>query len=80
MEYNSKKRDYLIEAYCKQNANGTTDTYVAYACPCGKGKITEEHIKDACTVEFLCDECKKNYDLVTTDENGFWFLCEKRKK
>lgn len=61
---------------------GNTERY-EYECPCGKGKIKEEHdnipgFRD----HFLfisCDECRNKYDFDTSQGSHSWELVEKTK-
>ena len=53
-----------------------------YECPCGKGKIIEEHdnipgFRDH-DVYIACDECRKKYILDTSKGVRGWELIEKR--
>ena len=53
-----------------------------YECPCGKGKIIEEHdnipgFRDH-DVYIACDECSKKYILDTSKGVREWELIEKK--
>ena len=53
-----------------------------YECPCGKGKIIEEHdnipgFRDH-DVYIACDECSKKYILDTSKGVRGWKLIEKK--
>lgn len=59
---------------------GDTERY-EYECPCGKGKIIEEHgnipdFRDH-DVWISCDECSKEYKLDTSKGVRGWELVEK---
>lgn len=53
-----------------------------YECPCGKGKIIEEHDTIAGyrdhSVRFSCDVCKNNYIFDTSNGVSSWFLVERK--
>lgn len=60
--------------------SGDTECY-EYECPCGKGKIVEEHdnipgFRDH-SVYFLCKECKEKYELDTSNGVRAWELIKK---
>ena len=59
---------------------GDTERY-EYECPCGKGKIIEEHdnipgFRDH-TVHISCKECSGKYSLDTSKGTRGWDLVEK---
>lgn len=59
---------------------GDTERYV-YECPCGKGKIVEEHdnipgFRDH-DVYIDCAECEKKYKIDTSNGTREWELVEK---
>lgn len=61
--------------------SGDTEHY-EYECPCGKGKIIEEHdnipgFRDH-DVYIACDECRKKYILDTSKGVREWELIEKK--
>ncbi len=61
------------------SGEGDTELY-EYECPCGKGKITEEHdnipgFRDH-QVFIACDECRKKYTLDTSKGTRAWELIE----
>ena len=62
---------------------GSGDTeYYEHECPCGKGKIIEEHdnipgFRDH-DVYIACDECSKKYILDTSKGVRGWELIEKK--
>lgn len=62
---------------------GSGDTeYYEYECPCGKGKIIEEHdnipgFRDH-DVYIACDECSKKYILDISKGVRGWELIEKK--
>nr|WP_288830555.1 hypothetical protein [uncultured Clostridium sp.] len=60
--------------------SGSTEL-LEYECPCGKGKIIEEHdnipgFRDHDAYIF-CDECNKKYYLDTSKGASGWELVEK---
>ena len=60
--------------------SGDTERY-EYECPCGNGKIIEEHdnipgFRDH-AVFINCDECLKKYDLDTSKGVRNWNLIKK---
>ena len=62
---------------------GSGDTeYYEYECPCGKGKIIEEHDNipgfREHDVYIACDECSKKYILDTSKGVRGWELIEKK--
>jgi hypothetical protein len=52
-----------------------------YECPCGKGKISEEHYNipgfEKHSVDIHCDECCNKYELNTSLGVRSWTLCKK---
>ncbi len=59
---------------------GDTEEYI-YKCPCGKGKIVEEHenipgFRDH-SVMLYCPECEKKYILDTSKGVRNWQLVER---
>ena len=74
--YESQKEHNGYGACC-----GDTERY-EYECPCGKGKIIEEHdnipgFRDH-DVYIACDECSKKYILDTSKGVRGWELIEKK--
>lgn len=59
---------------------GTTE-YYEYECPCGKGKIVEEHDNipgfREHNVYLLCEECRKFYTLDTSSGIRDWRIVQK---
>lgn len=60
--------------------SGNTERY-EYECPCGKGKIIEEHdnipgFRDH-DVYISCEECRKKYTLDTSKGIRHWELIKK---
>jgi predicted SprT family Zn-dependent metalloprotease len=58
--------------------SGDTERY-EYECPCGKGKIIEEHdnIPGFRDLYISCDECKEKYTIRTEHGIRSWELIEK---
>lgn len=74
--YESQKEHSGYGAGC-----GDTERY-EYECPCGKGKIIEEHdnipgFRDH-DVYIACDECSKKYILDISKGVRGWELIEKK--
>ena len=60
---------------------GSGDTeYYEYECPCGKGRIIEEHDNipgfREHDVYLMCDQCKQKYRLDTSKGVRCWDLVE----
>ncbi len=59
---------------------GVTELY-EYECPCGKGKILEEHNIipgfEEHVVNIYCNDCRNNYELNTDLGVRSWNLGEK---
>lgn len=72
------KLDHIVGAYSEDTYRGFSSA-ITYSCPCGKGYIIEEHRDRNHSVDFLCEECKKVYDLDLSDGTYLWFLKEKKK-
>lgn len=53
-----------------------------YECPCGKGKILEEHKNipgfEEHVVNICCNECSNKYELITDLGVRSWSLGEKK--
>lgn len=62
------------------DGSGTTELY-RFECPCGKGKIIEEHNNIPGmmehSVKLYCDACEIKYDLNTSLGVRSWKLVEK---
>jgi len=60
---------------------GTTERY-EYECPCGKGRIIEEHDNipgfREHDVSIWCDDCSAKYDLDFSKGIRSWELIEKK--
>ena len=72
----------LIYKNCKDHVgygagSGNTEEY-HYECPCGKGKIVEEHDNipgfREHDVYIVCEECSKKYRLDTSSGIRNWTL------
>lgn len=81
-------RTKLINIYTKNHSGygaGSGDTeYYEYLCPCGKGKIIEEHdniprFRDH-DVALCCDKCSNLYEIDTSKGTRHWQLVSKKVK
>lgn len=76
------KREHIVGACSCENWNGGVSQSITYSCPCGKGSIVEEHIGGTedprHSVDFICEECEKKYDIDLSDGTYLWFLKEKQ--
>ncbi len=62
--------------------DGSTERY-EYECPCGKGKVVEEHDNipgfREHNVYISCDKCNMEYELDTSKGVRAWELVPKKK-
>ena len=75
---NDKTAKLLIEEERYPDGANTPTIHKEYACPCGKGKIVEEHVPgfNDWYARLECNNCADKYTLV--EGNGhIWELKEK---
>lgn len=60
-----------------------SQTYAEYECPCGKGKIVDDHDDipgfRSHDIFIACDECREKYDIDRSRGASNWRLVEKAK-
>lgn len=75
--------DSLIEEHSGYGAGAGDTERLEYKCPCGKGKIIEEHDNipgfREHDVWLQCEECRKKYDLDTSKGVRTWELIQKKQ-
>ena len=71
------------EAFEGYGAGAGTLKFAEYECPCGKGKIIDDHDDTpgfrSHDIYFTCDECREKYDIDTSGGVSNWKLVEKAK-
>ena len=60
---------------------GGSEEWIEFACPCGNGKIIEQHCSIPGVYEhdvtIICDHCKQNYTFDLSKGIRAWELIEK---
>lgn len=77
----TKLTSLILKSHVGYGAGSGIIELFEYECPCGKGKISEEHHNipgfEKHIVEIYCNECSHKYELNTSLDVRSWSLCKR---